>query len=325
MATADLKPRKVVVGTSMYKMFGTRPGVEKRLGELCDIVDRMAEKAASAPKGKLDIAVLPEAAVYEAYSGTAAEKSVPLEGPVLDRMGAKAREHGTYIVVPMFLTDEAAKGRYSNAAVLVDRAGRRAGVYRKVHPVLLPDGSLEDGVTPGLDFPVFEADFGRIGLQICFDVSYDDGWAALATKSADLVAWPTQSPATVRPAALALQWRYWIVSATWRNNASLFDPTGFLFAQVREPERVMVREIDLSFAVLPWSAALRNGALMAEKYGDRVGYRYSEAEDCGLFWSNDPAVPIGDMVREAGLELIDDLWLRNRRAQDLARRAPPLA
>ena len=39
-------------------------------------------------------------------------------------------------------------------------------------------------------------------------------------------------------------------------------------------------------------------AALREKYGDRVGCHYSEAEDRGLFWSNDPRMPIGQMVRQ---------------------------
>ncbi len=43
-----------------------------------------------------------------------------------------------------------------------------AGIYRKVFPVVSRDTEVaEGGVMPGVDFPVFDCDFGRVGIQIC--------------------------------------------------------------------------------------------------------------------------------------------------------------
>jgi hypothetical protein len=120
------------------------------------------------------------------------------------------------------------------------------------------------------------------------------------------VAWPTQSPQTAEPAFRAKQNRFYIVSSTWRNNASIFEPTGRITSQVKPPEQVLVQEIDLSYALLPWSGKLRNGEALRAKYGDRVGFRYYEAEDRGIFWSNDPSTTIGQMVRSIGVTEEED-------------------
>jgi predicted amidohydrolase len=327
MARSEAPPRKVVVGTAMYAMWGEYPGVESRLAALGEIIDEMARKAAARYHGsKLDLVVLPEDAICGGRNGSAAERSVPLEGPVLERMAAKARQHGTYIVVPLFLVENREKGLYTNAAALLDRSGKIAGIYRKVHPVAVNSSVLlEDGVAPGKEFPVFECDFGRLGIQICFDIEFDDGWEALARQGAEIVVWPSQSPQTVQPASYAMRHRYYVVSSTWRNNASIFEPTGMMAAQILPPERVLVQQIDLSAMILGWQPPLRNGAAMREKYGDRVGFHYSEAEDRGLFWSNDPHMPIGRMVREMGLELFDDTIERNRKLQDAIRAGPSSA
>jgi predicted amidohydrolase len=321
MSNGDAPPRKVVVGTAMYAMWGEYPGVEKRLEALGEIIDEMARKAAEQyPGSKLDLAVLPEDAVCGGRIGSAAERSVPLEGPVLERMAAKARQHGIYIVVPLFMVENREKSLCTNAAALLDRGGKVVGIYRKVHPVAAKSSQvLEDGVAPGKEFPVFPCDFGRLGIQICFDMEYDDGWAALARQGAEIVVWPSQSPQTVRPASYAMRHRYFVVSSTWRNNASIFEPTGMMAAQILPPERVLVRQLDLSYIILPWQPELRNGAAMREKYGEKVGYHYSEAEDRGLFWSNDPSMPIGRMVRELNLEVFDDTIERNRKLQDAIR------
>lgn len=322
MDRSEAPPRKVVVGTAMVSLWGEYPGVEPRLEALGQIIDEMAARAAERRPGSgLDLVVLPEDAVCGGRPGAAAERSVPLDGRVQERMAAKAREHRTYVVAPLFLTEDGEGSDCSNAAVLLDRAGEVAGIYRKVHPVAAKSSAvLEDGVTPGAAFPVFACDFGRIGIQICFDMEYDDGWEALARAGAEIVVWPSQSPQTVRPACRALRHRYYLVSSTWRDNASIFEPTGLIAAQIRRPERVLVHEIDLSYAILAWQSDLRNGRAMQERYGDRVGYHYSETEDLGLFWSNDPQTPIGRMVREMGLETKAESLARNRRLQDALRR-----
>lgn len=82
---------------------------------------------------------------------------------------------------------------------------------------------------------------------------------------------------------------------------------------------MLVEEIDLSYMILPWSPQLRNGAALKEKYGDKVGFRYYEDEDCGFFWSNDPRVPIGEMAKSINMvdwsqeqERLNQLFLQVR-------------
>ena len=191
------------------------------------------------------------------------------------------------------------------------------GTYHKVHLVVdLKTGSLEHGCTPGKNQPVFQCDFGKLGIQICYDMEFDDGWSELAREGAELVAWPTQSPQTSQPAARARRNHYYIVSSTWRNNASVFEPTGKIVSQVKWPasektveagnltapeDNILVQELDLSYALLPWSSPLKNGEGLKKVYGDKVGYHYYEDEDLGIFWSNDPQMTIRHMLRGLGL------------------------
>jgi predicted amidohydrolase len=325
MTPRDALPRKVVVGTAMYAMWGEYPGLEKRLEALGEIIEEMADEASERYSGAgLDLVILPEDAICGGRTGSAAERSVPLERPVLDRMAAIACRHGTYVVVPLFMAENREGSLCTNAAALLDRDGNVAGIYRKVHPVAVKSSNvLEDGVAPGEEFPIFDCDFGRLGIQICFDIEFDDGWEALARQGAEIVAWPSQSPQTARPAAYAMRHRYYVVSSTWRNNAAIFEPTGMIAAQILPPERSLVHQIDLSWLILPWQPDLRNGRALQEKYGTRVGFHYSEAEDRGLFWSDDPQTAIGRMARDMGLETLGETIERNRRLQNAIRGGPP--
>jgi len=318
-STSDQPPRKVIVGTVMQPFWGKHPGLQKRLDQLTTIIDRMQADSEKKYGRGLDLAVLPEMALTGegASVGEVADWAYPLEGAVQDSFAREARKCHCYIVAPTFLLDDSATKQCSNAAILFDRTGAVVGTYHKVHLVVdLKTGSLEHGCTPGKDEPVFQCDFGKLGIQICYDMDFDDGWRELARAGAELVAWPTQSPQTSQPASRARRNHYYIVSSTWRNNASVFEPTGKIVAQVKWPaserkveagnliapeDNVLVQEIDLSYAILPWSSKLENGEGLQKIYGDKVGYRYYEDEDCGIFWSNDPHMTIRSMLRGLGL------------------------
>jgi len=304
-SSASRAPRKVVVGTVMQPFWVDHPGVTKRLAELGAIIDDMQAEPRRKYHRGIDIAVLPECAVTGEAGLKSRLRAVPLRGEFTDAFGAKAREHGCYIVAPTYLQE--ADKAVSNAAVLFGRKGDIAGIYRKVHLVVSPEGrDFENGCTPGGDVPVFECDFGKLGVQICYDIEFDYGWSELARKGAELIVFPTQSPQTSHPAFRAMHNRCYIVSSTWRNNASVFEPTGKIAAQIVPPGRTLVHEMDLSYAILPWHPNLKTGAAMRAKYGDRVGFRYYEDEDCGIFWSNDPHLTVSEMAKSIGVPEAED-------------------
>jgi predicted amidohydrolase len=322
-------PCKVIVGTTMTRWYGDYPGLSGRLEQMRGLIDRMAVEARSRYGRSIDLALFTEYAVTAGKPGPAAEVAVPLDETIIEALGSKAREHSSYIVFGGVFRDIPAAGACANAAVVIDRRGRLAGRYVKVHPVLdrvVPDGEivLEGGVQPGAEYHVFDLDFGRVGVQICYDVEYPEGWRRLAEQGAELVLFPTQSPQLTRPAMYAATHEYWVVSSTFRNNASVFEPgTGLIAARIAEPEQILVQEIDLSYLILPWSRRLRNGAAFREAFGDRVGYHYSESEDRGVFWSNDPNRSIGAMARSLGLlETPTEQQARACAAQDRLRGGP---
>jgi predicted amidohydrolase len=328
-ARHDRPPRKVIVGTTMTRWYDDYPGLKGRLEQMRGLIDAMATESRSRYGRSIDLALFTEYAVTAGKPGTAADVAVPLDDTILEALGAKAREHNTYIVFGGVFRDGPADGDCSNAAAVIDRSGRLAGRYVKVHPVLdavKPDGKivLEGGVKPGSEYNIVDLDFGRVGLQICYDVEYPEGWRRLAERGAELVLYPTQSPQLTRPGMYAACHEYWVVSATFRNNASLFEPgTGLVAAQIKEPQRTLVHEIDLSYVILPWSSRLRNGQAFREAFGDSVGFRYSESEDRGIFWSNDPRRSIGEMARSLGLlETPKERESRARDAQDRLRGGP---
>jgi predicted amidohydrolase len=322
-ARQDGLPRKVLLGTVIcgYEIF-TQP-LEKRLQRMDELVGAMAAQARTYYSAKrLDLAVLPETFLTR-LGDSLAQQAVRME-EVLPRIAACAKRHGCYLIVPLLLREADPPQRISNAAVLVDREGNVAGIYRKVH-LVAPQGSdvLENGTTPGREFPVFECDFGRVGIQICFDLLYADGWQALAKQGAEIVALPSASPETVHPSLYALQHRYYVVSAAPRDHAAVYSPLGVIEEQITT-ESVLVHQIDLSYAILHWEAVLEEGEGLRRKFGDKVGFHYYRPEDGGIFWSNDPATPIARMIGSLGLTESDANVDRIRRLQEKTRGGPPV-
>jgi len=319
----DGLPRKVLVGTEIsgYDAILKYP-LEKRFQHMDELVDAMdAQASAKYPGKRLDLVVLGE--YFMSRPSEVLEQQAVRLGDVTERIEACAKRHGCYLVVPMVLREEGEPARYSNAAALIDREGRLAGIYRKVHPCTdLKYALLEGGMTPGRDFPVFDCDFGRIGIQICYDVFYPEGWQALAKEGAEIVAFPSETPQTARPSMYALQHRYYVVSATPRDHAAVYNPLGMIDAQATQ-EGVLVHQIDLSYAITGWEAGLDGGESLKRKYGDKVGYTYYQGEDAGIFWSNDPKMSIGQMFKAFGYPEPEDDTERSRMLQDKVRGGPP--
>jgi predicted amidohydrolase len=319
-SSSSRPPRKVIAGTVMQSYWEQHPGLTKRLARLTANVDSMQAESQQRYGRGLDLAILPEVAVTGETGGDVAATAVSLDGEVRATFAAAARKHHCYLVAPTYLKESAPEKGYSNAAILFDRGGEVIGAYRKVHLVVSRDSErFEGGCSAGNDVPVFDCDFGKLGTQICYDMEFDYGWNELARKGAELIAWPTQSPQTSQPAFRAMQNRCYIISSTWRHNASVFEPTGKIPAQVLPPKEILVHELDLSYAILPWQPSLQNGKAMHKKYGDKVGFRYYEDEDCGIFWSNDPQLTVAEMARSIGVLEAEPMLERVRSSYRKAR------
>jgi predicted amidohydrolase len=322
-ARAKRLPRKVLLGTAVSGDRFTSEPLEKRLDLMEQTVERIAGRAErDFPGRRLDLILLTE--YFLANPGDSAEaQAVPLES-VQTRAAACAKRHGCYLITPMVLREGGSSPFFSNAAVLYDREGKLVGMYRKVHPVaFLGSDLLEGGLTPGRDFPVFDCDFGRLGIQICFDMLYEDGWRALARQGAEIVALPSASAETIRPLTYAREYQYYILSSSPRIHACCISPVGVIDSEATQEGEVLVHEIDLSYEILHWEAQLEEGEALRRKFGPLVGFHYYRSEDKGLFWSNDPSMSIGAMVGSLGL--LDEAANieRVRKIQDTARGGPP--
>ncbi|MBQ8076592.1 MAG: carbon-nitrogen hydrolase family protein [Oscillospiraceae bacterium] len=112
----------------------------------------------------------------------------PVPGPMTHRFGCIAQDFSMYIAANYYERDD---GKTYNTCVLIDRKGNVAGKYRKSH--LCGSEHRINGVTAGDELPVFDCDFGKIGIIICMDMNYPEIARILTLKGANILLWPHQT------------------------------------------------------------------------------------------------------------------------------------
>ncbi|MCD9590672.1 nitrilase-related carbon-nitrogen hydrolase [Streptomyces sp. 8ZJF_21] len=108
------------------------------------------------------------------------------DGPTVQRMRELARETGMVIVVPVFELEQS--GFYYNTAAVIDADGSYLGKYRKHHIPQVKGFWEKYYFKPGnLGWPVFDTAVGKVGVYICYDRHFPEGWRALGLAGAQLV------------------------------------------------------------------------------------------------------------------------------------------
>ncbi len=168
--------RNVKISLAMHQpISGDEPGrLRAALKSMGDCVDHSAALGS-------ELVAFPE--ICAQFGSSDRWKFEGLDGPTLTAMAAKARRHGIYVVCPLPTMDGELR---RNSSVLIGRDGVIVGVYHKNFPT---HGELNVGIVPGTETPVFETDFGRVGLSICFDLNYWEIGSGLCANRAELVIW----------------------------------------------------------------------------------------------------------------------------------------
>ena len=203
-------------------------------------VGRFIEAVEKAVPGKVDLILLPEGITLVGTGKKYADVAEPVPGPTTARLGEYARRRGAWIVAGIY--EREAPAIY-NTAILLDRQGRLAGKYRKVY---LPREEIEGGLRPGDDFPVFQTDFGRIGIMICWDLQYADPARHLALKGAELVLLPIWGGNEALPKARAIENQIYLAASGYNHPTYILDPEGRTLATAPELGQAAIATLDLN-------------------------------------------------------------------------------
>ena len=178
--------------------------------------DEMLHFIESAAKNHPDLIILPEA-----WQGWKSESSDHLALLQIKEMAAHYRVNILHTVI---LDDS---GKTYNSGLFVNREGTVTGRYDKAYPYWDElSADIEVPTTPGVSPSVFDTDFGRVGIAVCFDANFPHIWADMAEKGAELVVWPSAYAAGFQLAAHALNHHYTIVTASLTGHCMVFDIDG---------------------------------------------------------------------------------------------------
>ena len=141
--------------------------------------------------------------------------------PEINALCERARKYRTYITCSVFELD--GEGMRHNTGLLIDREGNIAGVYRKCQ---LTIGEIEGGLRPGNELAVFDTDFARIGIQICWDHYFPESTRVLAMKGAELLCIPTHGSHIERAITRARENGVWLACAYPSREATFITAPG---------------------------------------------------------------------------------------------------
>ncbi len=109
-----------------------------------------------------------------------------MPGPTTEEMCALAKELNMVMVVPLY--EEEQVGVYYNTAFVVDADGTYLGKYRKHHIPQINGFWEKYYFRPGnLGWPIFQTAVGPVGVYICYDRHFPEGWRALGLGGARIV------------------------------------------------------------------------------------------------------------------------------------------
>jgi N-carbamoylputrescine amidase len=192
----------------------------------------------------------------------------PADGYITQRFQALAKEYHMVIVLPIYEKEQT--GVYYNTAVVIDADGSVLGSYRKHHIPNLPQFWEKFYFRPGnLGYPVFDTAVGKVGVYICYDRHFPEGWRELGLNGAELVFNPSATKPGLsnrlweleQPAAAAAN-QYFIgannrigtesdefgdKAVTFYGSSYFVDPRGNYVGEVASTggEEVVIRDIDL--------------------------------------------------------------------------------
>ena len=163
-------------------------------GDREDNKARLAEKIGQLAKKGAELIVLQELhnGLYfcQIEDVNLFDQAEPIPGPSTEFFGQLAKQYGVVIVTSLF--ERRAPGLYHNTAVVLEKDGTIAGMYRKMH---IPDdpGYYEKFYfTPGdLGFHPIETSLGKLGVLVCWDQWYPESARLMALQGAQLLIYPT--------------------------------------------------------------------------------------------------------------------------------------
>ncbi len=265
-----------------------------------------------------DLIVLPE--MCDRYDETPRELLEELHPAIYEKtsraLARLAREHRCYIVHSTKVACD--DGCWRNAAVLLDRTGKRVASYYKNYLVVT---EIERGLVPGAKPCVVECDFGRVGFAICFDLNFVELLESYRKLKPDLIVFPSRYHGGIMQPYWAFEARAHFVGCMGKaaNPSSLYSPVGQLLASSTNYFNHVTARVNLDCAVVHLDFHWEKLRALKEHYGPDVVVSDPGQLGAVLVSSESSIVSVSDMLRKFQIETLDEYLGRSRERNESAR------
>lgn len=258
---------------------------------------------------KPDLIVLPENCDFPwGLKPDEKEAYIKVRGnQILDYFASVARSTGSYFVFGMRRYDE--NGDSRNSGMLLDRQGKLIGIYNKNYPTIK---EMETGVKPATEVPVFETDFGRVAIAICYDLNFDELQKRYAALKPNLIVFPSAYHGGYVQSDWAYKCRSYFVGAISGRGApsQIRNPLGDVVASSTNYYDYAIADVNLDYAVAHLDYNRARMQNMIRKYQDAVQVYDPGEVGAVLITSAHETVRAEQMAREFEVELLDDYFKR---------------
>lgn len=189
-------------------------------------------------------------------------------GPVWQQLSGYAKQYGIYLVGGS-MPEKDAEGNVYNTSYIFDREGKQIGKHRKVHlfDIDVKGGQTfkeSDTLTAGDSDTVFDTEFGKIGVMLCFDIRFPELSRMMVNDGVKVIFVPAAFNMTTGPAHWELSFRtraldnqiYMVGCAPARDvsagyiswgHSIVTDPWGRVTGMLDENEGILLAELDMDY------------------------------------------------------------------------------
>ena len=189
-------------------------------------------------------------------------------GPVWQQLSGYAKQYGFYLIGGS-MPEKDAEGNVYNTSYIFDREGKQIGKHRKVHlfDIDVKGGQTfkeSDTLTAGDSDTVFDTEFGKIGVMLCFDIRFPELSRMMVNDGAKVIFVPAAFNMTTGPAHWELSFRtraldnqiYMVGCAPARDvsagyiswgHSIVTDPWGRVTGMLDENEGILLAELDMDY------------------------------------------------------------------------------
>lgn len=189
-------------------------------------------------------------------------------GPVWQQLSGYAKQYGIYLIGGSMPEKDAEENVY-NTSYIFDREGKQIGKHRKVHlfDIDIKGGQTfkeSDTLTAGDSDTVFDTEFGKIGVMLCFDIRFPELSRMMVNDGAKVIFVPAAFNMTTGPAHWELSFRtraldnqiYMVGCAPARDvsagyiswgHSIVTDPWGRVIDMLDEKKGILLAELDMDY------------------------------------------------------------------------------